>query len=98
MKEKIRDILSKTISQFNNEHKNKKIEDSDEQKLYGDSGCLDSLELVNFVVMVEANIEKELDKSIVIANEKAMSRSRSPFLSVGTLSEYILELIKENNE
>ena len=63
--------------------------------LFGKDGRLDSLGLVNLLVIIEQNIEDEFDVSITIADEKAMSQKHSPFRDVGALVDYINMLLKE---
>jgi len=66
-----------------------------ETTLFGSRSALDSLNMVSLLVEIESLIADELDVSIVLANEKAMSRQHSPFRSVDTLSDYIVELLAE---
>jgi D-alanine--poly(phosphoribitol) ligase subunit 2 len=73
------------------------IELGESTPLYGSSGVLDSLALVNLIVSVEQNIEDEFGVGIILANEKAMSQRKSPFSTVGCLAEYIETLIKEHS-
>jgi acyl carrier protein len=63
--------------------------------LFGSNAVLDSLGLVNLIVVLEERIEDHYGVSVTLANEKAMSRTSSPFRSVSTLAEYINELIRE---
>ena len=63
--------------------------------LYGSSGRLDSLELVNLIVAAEQNIEDEFGVPITLADERAMSQRNSPFRSVATLVTYISSLLGE---
>jgi len=64
--------------------------------LFGKDGKLDSLGLVNLLVIIEQNIEDEFDVSITIADEKAMSQKHSPFRTIGTLTDYIDILLKDD--
>ena len=64
--------------------------------LFGKDGKLDSLGLVTLLVIIEQNIEDELDVSITIADERAMSQKRSPFRTIDTLANYVDMLLKEN--
>ena len=64
--------------------------------LFGKDGKLDSLGLVNLLVIIEHNIEDEFDVNIIIADERAMSQKHSPFKTIGTLADYIDMLLKEN--
>ncbi len=62
-------------------------------KLFGGESLLDSLGLVSFIVSIEEEIEDKLGISIILADEKAMSRRTSPFSRVSYLVDYILEII-----
>lgn len=63
--------------------------------LYGPGGVLDSLALVRFIVELEEAIEDQFQTTIVLASEHAMSQRRSPFLNVGSLADYIVQLLQE---
>ena len=63
--------------------------------LFGRQGFLDSAALVNVVVAVEEAIEDELDVSVTLADERAMSYKRNPFRSIGALAEYAALRIEE---
>jgi len=62
--------------------------------LLGESGSLDSFGLVNLVVALEQRIEDEFGVTLTLADDKAMSYSRSPFRTVQTLREYVQSLLK----
>ena len=62
--------------------------------LYGKKGYLDSMSLVSFLIEIEESL-MDKDIQVSLSDEKAMSQSRSPFLSVGTLVDYIETLINE---
>ena len=70
-----------------------KVALSQDAPLFGKQGVLDSIELVNLVSAVEQEIDDEFDTTITIADERAMSRSKSPFLTVGTLTDSVEELL-----
>ena len=59
-------------------------------------GSLDSFGLVNLIVALEQRVEDEFGVSLTLADEKAMSTSRSPFRTVSTLREYVQKLLKDN--
>ena len=63
--------------------------------LVGESGSLDSFGLVNLIVAVEQRVNDEFGIALTLADERAMSRSRSPFRTVATLRDYIAALLKE---
>ena len=79
----------------NNLSKDNKLGLSKKTILFGKDGKLDSLGLVNLLVIMEQNIEDEFDVSIIIADERAMSQKHSPFRTIGTLADYIIMLLKE---
>jgi hypothetical protein len=61
--------------------------------LYGQHGVFDSMQLINFLMIVEENIADRIGAAISIVSEKAVSRRVSPFRSVSTLMDYLLEEI-----
>jgi acyl carrier protein len=72
-----------------------KLEQSPDTPLFGPGGVLDSLALVTFIIAIEQSIEEQTGYSIILASEKTMSRSQSPFRTVATLAGYIRELLEE---
>lgn len=57
--------------------------------LFGAPGALfDSLGLVTLVAEVEARVADATGRDVILADERAMSRSRSPFRTVDTLVEH----------
>jgi len=62
-------------------------------KLFGGESLLDSLGLVSLIVSIEESIEDRFNISLILADEKAMSRRTSPFAKVSYLVDYIFELI-----
>lgn len=64
-----------------------------ETVLFGPGGALDSLALVHLIAELEERVSEEFDQDVIIADERAMSRSRSPFRSVASLRDYLLELL-----
>lgn len=65
--------------------------------LFGPNGYVDSLGLVTLVAAVEREIEDRFDAFVILADERAMSREKSPFRTVGALAEYAAERIQEEN-
>jgi hypothetical protein len=63
--------------------------------IFGPGAPMDSLGLVNFLADLEYRVGEEFKKEIVLASDRAMSRSRSPFRDVAVLTEYIVELLAE---
>lgn len=71
------------------------VEKSEKTVLFGSDSSLDSMGLVSLIVTVERLVDEKFSKTITLASEKAFSRSSSPFRTVETLSEYVDELLSE---
>jgi acyl carrier protein len=71
------------------------LELTPDTQLFGRGSRLDSLGLVNLIVLVEEKAADTFEKSVTIADERAMSQKSSPFRTVRTLSEYLFGLLKE---
>jgi acyl carrier protein len=63
--------------------------------LFGVDAALDSLEFVSVITDVETAINLENGLEISLSDERAMSRPVSPYATVATLRDYILELAQE---
>lgn len=63
-----------------------------ETPLYGENGQLDSLSLVTLVIALEQEIEVELGLSVALASDRAVSSRRSPFASIRSLTDHIVQL------
>lgn len=72
----------------------KQIPLSTETSLFGSDGVLDSMELVGLLISIEESLMDE-GCEIALSDERAMSQSRSPFRSIGSLKSYIEELLQE---
>ena len=67
-----------------------------ETPLFGENGVLDSLGLVALIVDVEEMLSDEVGRPIPLADDRAMSQTRSPFRTVGSLADYALALVRED--
>ena len=74
-----------------------KVRISESTTFYGSSNeaGLDSLELVTLVIDIEQKLESVYEITITLADDRAMSQRRSPFRSVGALTDYICQLIED---
>lgn len=63
--------------------------------LFGDGAVMDSLGLVRTLATLEDLVLETFGRPITIANEAALSRSRSPFKTFVTLTAYVAELLAE---
>jgi acyl carrier protein len=87
------DSVSELNLQMEDSHQ---LELSPETLLFGRGSKLDSLGLVNLIVLVEEKTANAFGKSVTIADEKAMSQKNSPFRTVQTLADYLFSLLKES--
>lgn len=62
--------------------------------LIGDNAVVTSMALVSFVADVESTLEDEYDLTVTLVSEQSLSRKHSPFRTVETLADYIVELIE----
>ena len=94
--ETIIQILFDVIDEVNQEFpEEQRLEKSIDTVLFGKSGKLDSLGLVNLIVAIEQRIEEEFRVLITLADERAISQKHSPFRTLGTLADYISLLLEE---
>ena len=66
--------------------------------LYGSTGKLESLDFVTLIMEVEEKINAEFGTDITIADENLLSKEKSPFSNLGTLIEYLQELLKDKTD
>lgn len=64
----------------------------DQTALIGSRSEVDSITLVSLIVDVEEGLASALNLHVTLADERAMSRRRSPFRTVATLVDYVVEL------
>lgn len=96
--QKVLEAVFEAIDEINEQRpEDQQVEKSADTVLFGKGGTLTSLELVNLIVTVEQALDDAFDVSVTLADEKAMSQSRSPFKSVQTLADYAAGLMKEED-
>ena len=94
MSDRIHELVLETLKEFGEAEGIAGLEQpGSETPLYGDKGVLDSLALVSLIADLEAKIEERFGVPVVLADERAMSRKRSPFRTAGTLAEFVAEVM-----
>jgi acyl carrier protein len=63
--------------------------------LYGQGSKIDSMVLVSLIVGIEENIRCEFGLSVTLANEKAMSAERSPFRTLDSMIDYVVDTVAQ---
>lgn len=70
-----------------------KIEVNQNTILFGANSSIDSLSLVSVIVDLESTFSLDYDLDILLTDDRAMMREKSPFTSIISLVEYIEELV-----
>ena len=73
----------------------KRLQKAAETVLFGDGAKLDSLGLVSVIIGVEERLEEVFGASVTVADERALSRTESPFRTIRTLADYLKDLVDE---
>jgi len=89
------EVVDELNEQFSNTHKLQKDRDT---VLFGKSGKLDSLDMINLMVTTEEKLSDEFGMVISITDERAMSQANSPFRTIGTLADYVATLLQEKSD
>ena len=71
------------------------LEKNLDSPLAGDAGVLDSAGLINFIVLAEQKAAEDLGVSILLTDDRTMSRVKEVFSTLGSLAEYIQQLLDE---
>ena len=87
-------IVTEVISDYAKEL-NINFEKVDENtRLIGSSSEFDSSDLIQSVVEIEDQSNQKFHTDITLTDEKAMSRTTSPFINIGTLVNFLVENLK----
>jgi acyl carrier protein len=70
------------------------IKASSSTPLFGVDSEIDSLEFVSVITDVETTLNVDHGLNIALADDRALSRAQSPYDTVATLRDYILELLE----
>lgn len=96
MKDVILKIIYLCVDEINDDlEADGKLEKNELEEIFSANSKLDSMGLVNFVVSIEEKIQEHFNLDVTLADDKAMSQSRSPFRTIGSLAEYIENIINK---
>ena len=94
MKDVILKIIYLCVDEINDDlETDGKLEKNELEEIFSADSKLDSMGLVNFVVSIEEKIQEHFNLNVTLADDKAMSQSRSPFRTIGSLAEYIENIV-----
>ena len=89
-KSKLRDLIDSTLHKI--EPKAGPIGD---RVLYGADGLLDSINLVTFLLELEASVQEQFGQRVSLLSDRALSRKVSPFHDAQALVAFVAELLQE---
>jgi len=87
-------IIYDVIDIVNEQFDGVKLEKDLDTIIMGGESDLDSMDLVEFITLIEDKIESQKGYYISISDENVMSSKNSPFRTVSTLKQYIDSLNK----
>jgi D-alanine--poly(phosphoribitol) ligase subunit 2 len=92
-------IIYTCIDELNEDlEEGEKIEKASSSVLFGSGSMLDSMSLVNLITAIEELIEDDKGVYLTLADENAMSMTNSPFKTVETLADYIVQLLAKEEK
>lgn len=99
-KERILRAVYRAIDEVNKQlPKGIYLNKSPDEVLYGKSGKLESLDFVTLIMEVEEKINEEFGgDAITIADENLLSKEKSPFSTISTLTDYLAEYLSEKEK
>ena len=90
-------VILSAIREYNQQvPTDRRIPETPETALFGSEGHVDSLGLVNLILIVEEHLQEEYRVALALADERAMSQDRNPFGSVHSLAGYICQVMGES--
>ena len=97
-RDEVLDLLRESVEAFNAIHGEKQLTFAPETPLFGQGGPLDSLDLVMLLVEIEDRLADRFGLERSLSDDRAMSQQRSPFRTIGTLTEYLVALGADSHE
>lgn len=89
------EVVTAAIVELNDETDGPVLGSSPDTALLGEGGGIDSLALVNLVILIERIAEEGGGKMIVVADESVFDPETNPFGTVGTLTAHVQRLLDE---
>ena len=95
-RERITNAVHGAVDELNEQlPANGQIGKSLDAPLYGTAGTLESLDFVTLIMEVEEKINAEFGTDITITDDNLLSKEKSPFSTLGTLIDYLQEMLKD---
>lgn len=95
-KEKIKVAVFRAIDEINQQLlEAQRLDKSTESLLTGNRSALDSLTLINLIIIIEREIQDEFNVNITLLSENLNLQQSDPFKTIETLINYIFQLIDD---
>ena len=91
---KLRTLLFAALREYA-EDADLELEPADDTPLFGNDSALDSIGLVTILAEFEAAINDAYGTELVLADDRAMARQRSPFRTPARLVEFAAERLAQ---
>jgi len=88
-------MIEQEMIENNGKKNSESIKIDETTVIFGKDGLLDSHGLVSVIILIEEIVSEKYGYHISITDERALIQEKSPFQTVGRLSEYIRKLIEE---
>lgn len=62
-------------------------------RLIGKGAAIDSMGLVSLIVGIEERLVDQYGIAVTLVDDRAMSQERSPFLTLATLTDFVVEIV-----
>jgi acyl carrier protein len=98
MRDSVTKIVKNSIEELNQfRSSGDEILFSEDMVLFGAASTIDSLDLVSIITEVEEHLIDELNFELSLTDDRALAREPSPYDSVRSIVDYIIELMLEGN-
>jgi acyl carrier protein len=89
-------VVYKGLDELNQQRaRNQRLQATPECVLFGESGNLNSLELSNFIVLIEQLVQEKFDVEIDLTDGDPFSPESGHMRTAGTLAAHISNLVRE---
>ena len=98
-RKKIKEVIFLALESFNaSQDTDNQVPIDESTVLIGRHSVVDSIGLVSLVIEIEQQIGEQLDLSISLTSEKAMSLRVSPFRRIKTLIDFVVQELSEDDQ
>jgi acyl carrier protein len=94
-KRAIESLLFTAVAEVNRQlPKDRRLDPTRDTRLSGAEGRLDSLGILNLLVLAEQRIQSTFGIDVLLADDEALAREPSPFLTLGTLADHMQDVVE----